>query len=191
MQHRSSRGRTYGIMLSGFVLLAAVVALLGGPVGAPGSAAAPLASESPAHTATPSQTPTETPTPDQSRGSLDVFAYFDINLNGKPEQGETPLGGAGFRISLDETPVATGVTASDGHALFTNLVPGVYRVDETTPPAGYTPNRSSSYAAVVGGMKSTLPFSYRMSTQTPQPTATPTATAAAQVRHVWLPLLVR
>jgi uncharacterized surface anchored protein len=149
------------------------------------STESPTATETPAAT----ETPTATPTTEPSTGSIEVVAFFDINLNGKPDQGETPLGGAGFSVSKASTPVATGVTGENGSYVFANLDPGTYQVDETTPPQGYTPNLTQLSIGIAAGSAPVLPFPHRMSTVTPNPTATPTGTA--EMRRVWLPLLVR
>lgn len=150
----------------------------------------PTGTETPAATETPTETPTATPTEQPSTGSIEVVAFFDINLNGKPDQGETPLGGAGFSVSRSATPVATGITGENGSYVFANLEPGTYRVDETMPPQGYTPNITEvKDIGISAGSAPVLPFPHRMSTVTPQPTATPTGTV--EMRRVWLPLLVR
>ncbi len=151
----------------------------------------PAPSETPTATPTvaPSETPTATPTGPSGQGSVEVVAFHDVNANSKPDGGESLLPGAGFSVSRELTPVATGVTGEDGRYLFAKLDPGTYQVDEVTAPQGYTPVHSRITLGIGPGSAPVLPFPHRMSTATPAPTATPTSPAARF--RTWLPMLVR
>ncbi len=159
------------------------------PTATPTETQTPTPTASATPTETPAVTPTATSTEIPTTGSIEAFAFYDANLNNKPDQGEAPLPGVGFTLSTDEVTVATGVTGVDGRYVFVNLQPGSYEVAETTPPQGYTPVRVTLLVAVAAGSGPVLPFAHTMSTVTPYPSATPTG--AALPMRTWLPMLVR
>lgn len=86
--------------------------------------------------------------------SISGFVYHDVNDNGLREGGE--IGLAGTLIALTGTdrngaPVyLTTTTGGDGSYRFDNLLPGLYRVQQVTQPAGYTDGKDT--AGSVGGV---------------------------------------
>lgn len=65
----------------------------------------------------------------QAVGNL---VFIDANNNGKRDSNEAPLAGAGVSIiNASGVTIASQTTGSDGKYLFTNLVPGDYRVQVT------------------------------------------------------------
>ena len=72
--------------------------------------------------------------------SIGDFVWNDVNADGIQDAGELGIGGV--TVDLYDGGgnfIATTTTAADGSYSFTNLVPGDYYVDFTTP-AGYDPS---------------------------------------------------
>ena len=72
--------------------------------------------------------------------SIGDFVWNDVNANGIQDAGELGIGGV--TVDLYDGGgnfIATTTTAADGSYGFTNLIPGDYYVDFTTP-AGYDPS---------------------------------------------------
>ena len=72
--------------------------------------------------------------------SIGDYVWEDINADGIQDAGEAPIGGV--TVDLYDGGgnfIATTTTAADGSYGFTNLMPGDYYVDFTTP-AGYMPS---------------------------------------------------
>ncbi|MGI9455525.1 MAG: SdrD B-like domain-containing protein [Aeoliella sp.] len=63
--------------------------------------------------------------------------YLDADNDGVFDTGETPLAGVAVTLTgidfIGDTVNQTMVTLTDGSYLFTNLLPGIYRVQETQP----------------------------------------------------------
>jgi len=126
----------------------------------------------PTDTATP--TPTATPFGPQVTGSIAAYAWDDLNADGTADAGEPPLTGAFMRlyaaggssasashklrhVSSDE-PIASCTTDETGLCVFSDLAPGEYIVDVTSP-AGYWATTGSSFeVTVVAGEVSTVHF---------------------------------
>lgn len=97
------------------------------------------------HPASPGgiEIPGAPPVTDDDPASVSVFAslgdyvWYDINLNGIQDSGESPV--SGVLVTLYDAlgnPIATDTTGSNGRYLFPGLFPGDYSVG-FTPPAGY------------------------------------------------------
>jgi hypothetical protein len=86
-------------------------------------------------------TPDTTPIPHAS--SLSGFVYFDANLSGVRDAGDSGLAGIVMQLQgTDEngnTVVLTATTDANGFYQFTNLRAGSYSIFRTTDPTGPTP----------------------------------------------------
>jgi uncharacterized surface anchored protein len=68
-------------------------------------------------------------------GDICAFKFNDTNENGIWDEGEEPLSGwTMYLMDEDNNTLATGTTNGDGRVCFTDLVPGVYIVEEELPP---------------------------------------------------------
>ena len=120
--------------------------------------------------------------------SVGNYVFEDVNYDGLQDSGDTPIQGVMMHIvKADGTPalditgaaVADRPTSTTGAYLFTNLVPGEYRVSVVSNPTGYVPtltgqgtttndsstsNATSSpttgSAATSGGQDLTLDFGF-------------------------------
>lgn len=138
------------------------------------------ATETPTATATPTATETPTATPTTfAEGQIEVVAFYDANSNGQPDASDGFLPNVGFQVSRNATPVATGVTGSDGRKVFIGLEAGEYTVAISTPAAGYTANYTQLKTTLAANAAVSLPFPHRMSTVTPVAGKT------------WLPMTLR
>lgn len=78
---------------------------------------------------------------------LGNFVWEDRNNNGAFDTGETPLGGVPVQLlDANGNVVATTMTNGSGLYLFSNLLPGTYRV-RITPPQGYRSSTGVNGAA--------------------------------------------
>jgi hypothetical protein len=149
-------------------------------------AATPTATASPTATPTATQTPSIVPTATPTTGSIQVFAWHDLNRNGTQQQGEPPLAGVLVEVSAramapmawrlwtlesGATPIASCTTGPTGVCAFGGLLPGTYVVS-LTPPAGYRFPTASDAVDVWAGQTTLVRF-------------------GAQLFQVYLPLIGR
>ncbi|WP_222932384.1 IPTL-CTERM sorting domain-containing protein [Allochromatium humboldtianum] len=71
---------------------------------------------------------------DQPRLAISGRVFMDLSGNGVQEQGENGLGGILVTLKRDGVVLATALTAGNGAYLFSDLPPGVYRVERDIIP---------------------------------------------------------
>jgi len=113
-------------------------------------------------TATPTLTPTDTPTPTPTRyaASVSGVVWYDANLDGVLDLGESPLQGAYVRILDLQGAVLHefGPTGTDGRYYFPEVLPGEYTVQRTNPPGYFSTTPDEVHITLVPRSVATVDF---------------------------------
>ncbi|NPV85480.1 MAG: LysM peptidoglycan-binding domain-containing protein [Anaerolineae bacterium] len=106
-----------------------------------------------------------TPTPFKGSGNICIYLFEDINGNGIPETGESPLAGGAISITdRDGLLSKTGDTVNKPDPLcFEDLPEGDYNIS-VAPPQGYNPTTIMNYPlTLAAGDKALVDFGAQLS----------------------------
>ena len=78
--------------------------------------------------------------------------YLDVNRNGIYDNGDTPLAGWTINLTNSTGLVGSVVTNASGQFLFSNLIPGLYTINEVLQP-GYVNTSPTTYTLSVSSGK--------------------------------------
>ncbi len=86
---------------------------------------------------------------DQQVGSVSGVVFNDLNGNGVQDPGEAGVPGVQIQlVNVNTNQTTFGITATDGHYVFTSVPPGNYNVIETVPN-GFSPTTATTVGVSV------------------------------------------
>lgn len=121
--------------------------------------ATPTSTSTPTPTPTSTFTPTPTPTPTPVTGDVQGKVFVDEDGDGFPDPAEPPLS----NVIILVRPVAGGATrvtttGPEGTYEVQDLMPGLYRVEETDPKWYYSVSANSVVVTIQAGMTTRVNF---------------------------------